>query len=68
MFLRLHHQLTPGPFPETLTWSDETGTTKSVLKVTGDLKQFRMTKAKKPKEPVMDNNKNVRSLQVQLMP
>ena len=56
MFLRLHPQLTPGPFTETLTWSDEIDTSnkcnktiKSVPKFTGDLKQARVAEAKKPK-------------------
>jgi len=66
-------QITPVPFNETLTWSDETNTsnkcnniTQSAPKVTGGPKQAPVTKAKKPTKPVMDNNKNVPTLLVKV--
>ena len=69
VFLRLLPQITPVPFNEILTRSDETNTsnkcnntTQSAPKVIGGPKQAPVTKAKKSTKPVMDNNKNVPTL------
>jgi hypothetical protein len=73
LILRLLPQLTPSPFNETLTRSDETNTsnkcnnnTKSASNITGGPKQAPVTKAKKPTKPLRDNNKTVRSLLVKV--
>ena len=73
VFLRLLPHITPGPFTETLTRSDETNisnkcnnTTPSSPKVTGGPKQAPLTKAKKPKKPVIDNNINMPTLLVKV--
>jgi hypothetical protein len=71
VFLRLLPQLTPRPFTETFTRSDETNSsnkcnaTKSASNVKAGPKQAPVTKAKKLTKPVMDN-KNVPSFLVKL--